>query len=90
MCLSAYACVVLNSYPEGAVGHIDLSPADDDGVFDGLDWGVHTQVGAIPFVCDFNVDGAAFSILSRSNSTSAQNLSLITQVLHGETLQTCA
>lgn len=64
------------SYPEGAVGHIDLSPGDDDGVFDRLDWSVHTQISAIPFVCDFNVDGAAFSILSTSKRTSAQKACL--------------
>lgn len=62
-----------SSYPKGAVGHIDLSPGDDDGVFDGLDWSVHTQVSAIAFVCNFNVDGAAFSILSRSKSMSTHN-----------------
>lgn len=61
-----------SSYPEGAVGHIDLPPGDDDGVFDGLDWSVHTQVSAVAFVCNFNVDGAAFSILSRPKSTSTQ------------------
>ena len=64
-----------SSYPEGAVGHVDLSPGDDDGVFDGLGWSVHTQVSAIAFVVDFNVDGAAFSILSRSKSISTQKAS---------------
>lgn len=59
-----------SSHPEGAVGHVDLSPGDDEGVFDGLGWGVHTQVGPIASVCDLNVDAAAFSILSRSKSTS--------------------
>lgn len=65
-------CVSSWSYPERAVGHINLSPSDDDGVFDGLDWSVHTQICAISFVGDFNVDSAAFSILSEHNSLSAQ------------------
>lgn len=53
------------SHPEGAVGHIDLSPGDDDGVFNGLDRGVHTVKRAVAFVSDLDVDSAAFSILSR-------------------------
>lgn len=76
MCASESVCVrprFFFSYPEGAVGHIDLSPGDDDGVFDGFDRGVHTQVSAIAFVCNFNVDGATFSILSRPKSMSTQN-----------------
>lgn len=53
------------SHPEGAVGHIDLSPGDDDGMFNGLDRGVHTVKRAVAFVSDLDVDSAAFSILSR-------------------------
>lgn len=53
------------SHPEGAVGHIDLAPGDDDGVFNGLDRGVHTVKRAVAFVSDLDVDSAAFSILSR-------------------------
>lgn len=75
MCVCVCARTPFSSYPEGAIGHIDLSPGDDDGVFDGLDWSVHTQVSAIAFVCNLNVDGAPFRILSRSKSTSAQNCS---------------
>lgn len=51
-------------YPEGAVGYVDLSPGDDDGVFNGLYRSVHTQKSAISPVSDLDVDGAAFSILS--------------------------
>lgn len=69
--MSERAC--FSSYPEGAVGHIDLSPGDNDGVFDGLDRGVHAQVGAVAFVCNFNVDGAAFGILSGSKSVSTRD-----------------
>lgn len=53
------------SHPEGAVGHIDLSPGDDDGMFNGLDRGVHTVKRAVAFVSDLDVDSAAFSILGR-------------------------
>lgn len=59
------------SYPEGAVGHVNLPPSDDDGVFNGLDRSVHTQKCAISLVSDLDVNGAAFSILSEYKSKSA-------------------
>lgn len=59
------------SYPERAIGHADFSPGDDDGVFNGLDWSVHTQKCAISFVRDLDVDSVAFSILSGYKSMSA-------------------
>lgn len=52
------------SYPKGAVGDIDVSPGDDDGVFDGLEGGVHTQECVVSFVSDLDMDGAAFRVLS--------------------------
>lgn len=61
MCLHACVCV---TYPEGAVGHIDLSPGNDDGVFNGLDRSIYTQKCAVSPVSDLDIDGAAFSILS--------------------------
>lgn len=68
MCVCVHPRV---SYPEGAVGHIDLSPGDDDGVFNGLDRSVHTVKCAISFVSDLDVDGAAFSVLREYKSMSA-------------------
>lgn len=59
------------SYPEGAVGHVDLPPGDDDGVFNGLDRCVHTQKRAVSLVSDLDVDGAALSVLSGYKSASA-------------------
>lgn len=59
------------SYSEGAVGHVDLPPGDDDGVFNGLDRSVHTQKCAISLVSNLDVDGAAFSVLSGYKSMSA-------------------
>lgn len=59
------------SYPEGAVGHIDVPPGDDDGVFNGLDRSVHTQKCAVSLLSDLDVDGAAFSVLSGYKSMSA-------------------
>ena len=50
-------------YPEGAAGHVDLSPGDDQGVFDGLAGDVHTQEGAVAVVGDLDVDGEALRIL---------------------------
>lgn len=67
--LCVYVCV---SYPERAVGHIDVPPADNDGVFNGLDRSVRAQIGAISLVSDLDFDGAAFGILSyKSMSTLA-------------------
>lgn len=60
-----------SSYPEGAVGHVDLSPGDDDGVFNGLNRSVHTEKCAISFVSDRDVDSAAFSVLREHKSMSA-------------------
>lgn len=54
---------VVPTHPEGAVGHVDVSPGDDDGVFDGLGGDVHTQEGAVTLVSDLNVDGDALCIL---------------------------
>lgn len=80
------------SYPEGAVGHIDLPPGDDDGVFDGLDRRVDAQVGAVAFVRNFNVDGAAFSVLSRSKVRQHRRLLRVNPDIYTgrQTLQTCA
>lgn len=65
MCL----CVGV-SYPEGAVGHVNLTPGDDDGVFNRFDRSVHTQKCAVPFVGDLNVDGATFRVLGGNKTLS--------------------
>lgn len=65
MCARVCVCVHLQvSYPEGAAGHIDFAPGDDDGVFNGLDRSVYTVKCAISPVSDLDVYGGAFSILS--------------------------
>lgn len=51
------------SYPKGAVGDVDLTPGDDDGVFNGFNWSVHTLKRAISSVSDSDVDDATFSVL---------------------------
>lgn len=56
------------SYPEGAVGHIDLPPGDNDGVFNGFDRSVGTHERAISPVCDLDIEGAAFGVLGRHTS----------------------
>lgn len=61
MCVCARRHV---SYPERAIGHVDLTPGDDDGVFNGLDRSVHTQKCVISSVSDLDVDDGAFTILS--------------------------
>lgn len=53
------------SYPEGAVGHIDLPPGYNDGVFNGLNRSVGTHERAVSPVSDLDVEGAALSVLGR-------------------------
>lgn len=50
----------LSFYPEGAVGNIDVTPGDDDGVFYGLGGNVDTEEGSVAIVCDLDVDGVTF------------------------------
>lgn len=50
-------------YPEGTVGDIDISPGDDDGVFDGLRGDVDTEEGSVSVVCNLDVDGETLGIL---------------------------
>lgn len=50
-------------YPEGAVGHVDLAPGDDDGVLNGFGGNVDAEVGAVCIICDLYVDGEALCIL---------------------------
>lgn len=51
-------------YPEGAAGDVDFAPGDDDGVFDGFGGNVDTEVGAVSVICDLDVDGETFGVLS--------------------------
>lgn len=51
------------TYPEGALGHIDASPGDDDGVFNGLGGHIGAAEGAIAIGDDLDVDGTAISVL---------------------------
>lgn len=69
---------VMFFYPEGAVGNIDFTPGDDDGVFDGFGGNVNTEVRAVSVICDLYVDGETlcilkaqtqFSLISDPNST---------------------
>lgn len=49
--------MVLVLYPEWAVGDVDFTPGDDNGVFDGFCGNVNTEVGAISIICDLDVNG---------------------------------
>lgn len=51
------------TYPEGALGHIDPSPGDNDGVLNGLGGHIGAAEGAIAIGDDLDVNGAAISVL---------------------------
>lgn len=53
------------SYPEGAVGDVDFTPGDDEGVFDGFCRDVNTEVAAVSIICDLDVDGETICILNK-------------------------
>lgn len=57
-----------STYPEGALGHVDTSPGDDDGVFNGLGGHIGAAEGAVAIGDHLDVDGAAVSILWASPS----------------------
>lgn len=57
-------------YPEGAAGHVDVSPGDDDGVFDGFSGNVNAEVGAVALISDLYVDGETFCVLQAQTHTS--------------------
>lgn len=50
-------------YPEWAVGDVDFTPGDDNGVFDGFCGNVNTEVGAVSIICDLDVNGETIWIL---------------------------
>ena len=51
------------THPEGALGHVDASPGDDDGVLNGLGGDVGAAEGAVAIGDDLDVDGAAVGVL---------------------------
>lgn len=56
------------TYPEGALGHVDASPGDDDGVLHGLGGHIGAAEGAITIGDDLDVNGAAVRVLWASPS----------------------
>lgn len=60
-------------YPEGTVGDVDISPGDDDGVFDGLLGDVDTEEGSVSVVCNLDVDGEALGILKTATPPHQQS-----------------
>lgn len=53
------------THPEWTLGDVHASPADDEGVLDGLGGDVDTGEGPVAIVLDFDVNGNAFGILGR-------------------------
>lgn len=51
------------TYPEGALGDVDASPGDDDGVFNRLGGHVGAAEGTIAVGDDLDVNGAALCVL---------------------------
>lgn len=54
-------------YPEGTVGDIDISPGDDDGVFDGLSGDVDAEEGSVSVIRLLDVDGGTLRILKQQS-----------------------
>lgn len=52
-------------YPEGTVGNVDISPGDDDGVFDGLGGNVDTEEGSISVIRHLDVEGEPLGVLKQ-------------------------
>lgn len=52
-------------YPEGTVGNVDISPGDDDGVFDGLAGNVDTAEGPISVIRHLDVEGETLGVLKQ-------------------------
>lgn len=50
----------MSSHPEWTVGDIDLSPGDDDSVFDGFGGYVDAEICTVTIICDLDIDGEAF------------------------------
>lgn len=62
------------THPEGALGHIDASPGDDDGVFNRLGGHIGAAEGAVAIGDDHDVDRAAIGILWASGNKSLRAL----------------
>lgn len=60
----------LPTYSEGTVRDIDRAPADDDCVFDGLLWHIHTDECVVPVIFDLDVDRNTLCILERNKQKS--------------------
>lgn len=52
-------------HPEGTVGSVDISPGDDDGVFDGLGGKVDTEEGSISVIRHLDVEGQTLGVLKQ-------------------------
>lgn len=50
----------VSSYPEWTVGYVDLTPGNDNGVFDGFCRYVDAKESAVTIVCNLDVNGITF------------------------------
>lgn len=57
----------VSSYPEWTVGYIDLTPGDDNGVFDGFCRDVDAKESAITIVCNLDVNRITFRVLKKKS-----------------------
>lgn len=64
------------THPERALGHVDASPGDNDGVLNGLGGHVGAAEGAIAIRDDLDVNGAAIGVLWESQSKVFRGLRL--------------
>lgn len=61
-----------SSYPERTVGDIDLTPGDDNGVFDGFCRDVDAKESAVTIVCNLDVNRVTFRVLEKKESAQGQ------------------
>lgn len=64
------------TYPEWALGYVDTSPGDNDGVLNGLGRHVGAAEGAVAVGDDLDVNGAAIGVLWASPSKVLRGLGL--------------
>lgn len=64
------------THPERALGHVDASPGDNDGVLNGLGGHIGAAEGAIAIRDDLDVNGAAIGVLWESQTKVFRGLRL--------------
>lgn len=61
-------CHIITTHPEGTLGNIDSTPANNDGMLDGLGGDVDTGEGAITVVLGLDINGDTICILPKKTT----------------------